>query len=95
MRRITKVLLAVFLLSVLSAVSFASMMKKDISIFKGTVLSIDAKLSQLKLKDSKTGKEMTFSYKGLGSNIGTGSNVIVIQDNGTKAVKSIRLAKKK
>ena len=95
MKRIARVLLVVFLLGAFSTTGFASILKKDVSIFRGTVLSVNAKLSQLKLKDRKSGKEMTFNYKGgLGSNIGTGSTVIVIRDNPNNIVKSIRLVNK-
>lgn len=90
MKKLSIILTALAILACFSAPGFA-MLRKDLQAAKGTVTYINSARTEITIKDNASGKDVTFSSKGVSSDISTGSTVLVMYKVGTTNAKSVRL----
>ena len=82
------VLAFAFLLS-FATHSFA-LMRKDIDVMKGSIVSIDSSKNEVVVKNA-AGEQMAFNVtKGVDPSLSNGNDVIVIFKKGTNVAKSVR-----
>ena len=90
MKRLSAIFLAVAVLVVLTTPSFA-MLRKDLQIVKGTVVNINSARNVITVKDSVSGKNVTFNSPGVSVDVMEGSLVVVIYKVGTNDAKTVRI----
>ncbi len=90
MKRFSVVVLAVAMTAFFVTPGFA-MLRKDMQSAKGTVTYINSARTEVTIKDSTSGKDVTFSTGAVGADIKMGSAVIVLYKTGTTSAKTVRL----
>ena len=90
MKRLNVVLFTVAMTVFFVTPSFA-MLRKDMQSTKGTVTYNNSARTEVTIKDSTSGKDVTFSTVGVGADIKMGSAVIVLYKTGTTSAKTVRL----
>ena len=88
MKKITTLAFVLGLLVCFSTPSFA-LMRKDIGVVKGKIVSVDSEKNQITVYDHSDGQEKTFSVKrGVGS-LASGNEVSVIFKLGTSLATNV------
>lgn len=90
MKKLSVIFLAVAMAAFFATPSFA-MLRKDMQSSKGVVVYINSARTEVTIKDSTTGKDVTFSSAGITPDIKIGSAVIVLHKTGTTSAKTVRL----
>ncbi len=90
MKKLSVVLLAGAMMAVFVTPSFA-ILRKDLQSSRGPVTYINPARTELTIKDSSSGKEMTFSGPVLAPTVVTGSTVIILYKTGTTVAKTVRV----
>ncbi len=93
MKKLNVFLLAMMMTVIFTAPSFA-MLRKDIDTVKGMVTYINPARTEITVKESATGKDVTFSSPSVAAEVMNGSPVIVLYKKGTTTAKTIRVIKK-
>ncbi|MCB9771711.1 MAG: hypothetical protein H6754_04115 [Candidatus Omnitrophica bacterium] len=89
MKKLNVCLLAVAMIAVFAAPSFA-MLRKDLASAKGTVSYVNASRTEITIKDG-AGKESTFTSDGISVDVTPGSPVVVLYTIGTNKAKTVRV----
>lgn len=90
MKKLSAIFLAVAILAVFTTPSFA-MLRKDLQSVKGTVTSINTARTEITIKDSVTGKDVTFKSPGVSMDVIKGQVVVVLYKTGTTDAKTVRV----
>lgn len=90
MKKLSAIFLAVAVLAVFTTPSFA-MLRKDLQSAKGIVTSINMARTEITIKDSVTGKDVTFKSPGVSADVMKGQVVVVLYKVGTNDAKTVRV----
>ncbi len=90
MKKLSAIFLAVAVLAVFTTPSFA-MLRKDLQSVKGIVTSINTARTEITVKDSVSGKEVTFNSPGVSVDVMKGQVVVVLYKVGTNDAKTVRV----
>ncbi len=90
MKKLSAIFVAVAMMAVLATPSFA-ILRKDMQSIRGTVTYVNSARTEITVKDSSSGKDLTFTSPGLGAAIVAGTPVVILYKTGTTVAKTVRV----
>ncbi len=90
MKKLSVLFLAVMMSMVFVAPSFA-ILRKDLQSVKGVVSYVNSARTEITVKDSTSGRDVTFSSPGVPVDIMSGNLVVILYKTGTTTAKTVRV----